>query len=140
MYFVVFCGIIKGMKLNYNKNSKDPIYYVQKGFRVGKKATTKNIFRIGRHSDLLKVTNDPLAYAKEVVAKYNEEESEKNEVKMEVNIDFAEKLKFIDQNVSSSTRCNIGYFYLQEIYHELGIRKFFTDLKRTQRSLLIQTK
>lgn len=130
LYIVVFCGIITCMKLNYNKNSKDPIYYVQKGFRVGKKATTKNIFRIGRHSELLKITDDPLAYAKKVVAKYNEEEKEKNEVRMEVNIDFSEKLKFLEQNASSSTRRNIGYFYLQEIYHKLEIRKFFMDLKK----------
>lgn len=29
------------MKLYYNKNSKDPVYYVQQGYRNGKKVTTK---------------------------------------------------------------------------------------------------
>ena len=50
------------MKLSYNKNSKDPIYYVQHGFWNGEKATTVNIERIGKHSELLKITDDPLAY------------------------------------------------------------------------------
>ena len=59
------------MKLSYNKNSPDPIYYVQKSFRNGKKSTTKNIKRIGKHSDLLKITDDPLAYAKQVVDDFN---------------------------------------------------------------------
>ena len=35
------------------------------GIRNGKKTTTKNIARIGKHSELLKITNDPLTYAKE---------------------------------------------------------------------------
>ena len=61
------------MKLNYDRKSKDPTYFVQKGYRNGKKTTTKNIARIGKHSELLKITDDPLAYAKEQVAKYNEE-------------------------------------------------------------------
>ena len=42
------------------------------GIRNGKKTTTKNIARIGKHSELLKITNDPLTYAKEQVKKYNE--------------------------------------------------------------------
>jgi len=61
------------MKLCYDKKSKDPTYYVQMGVRNGKKVTTKNIARIGKHSELLKITDDPLAYAKEQIAKYNEE-------------------------------------------------------------------
>ena len=61
------------MKLNYDKKSKDPTYFIQMGIRNGKKTTTKNIARIGRHSDLLKITDDPLSYAKGQVAKYTEE-------------------------------------------------------------------
>ena len=52
------------MKLNYDKKSKDPTYFIQKGYRNGKKTTTKNIARIGKHSELLKITDDPLAYAR----------------------------------------------------------------------------
>lgn len=47
------------MKLFYNKNSKDPIYYTQMGIRNGKKITTSNVKRFGKHSELLKITDDP---------------------------------------------------------------------------------
>ena len=52
------------MKLFYNKNSKDPIYYAQQGIRNGTKTTTRNVRKFGKHSELLKITDDPLAYVK----------------------------------------------------------------------------
>ncbi len=36
------------MKLYYDKRLKDPTYYIQQGFRNGKKTTTKNIKRLGK--------------------------------------------------------------------------------------------
>ncbi len=115
------------MKLNYDRKSKDPTYFIQKGFRNGQKTTTKNIARIGKHSELLLITEDPLAYAKEQVAKYNEEEKN-NKLTMEVKIDFDEKIKFSNDLVSSSTNLNIGYLFLQELYHELDIAAFFKEI------------
>lgn len=112
------------MKLWYDKKSKDPSYFVQKGYRNGKKTTTKNIARIGKHSELLKITDDPLAYAKEQVAKYNDEEKN-GRITMEVKIDFEEKIKISNDLVSSSTNLNIGYLYLQQFYHELELGAFF---------------
>ena len=112
------------MKLNYDKKSKDPTYFIQKGYRVGTKVTTKNVFRIGKHSELLKKTEDPLEYAKKIVAEYNEKEKNNNRITMEVNIDFSERLKLTDDLVSKSLRKNIGYFYLQAVYQRLGIREF----------------
>ena len=112
------------MKLYYDRRAKDPIYYAQQGFRNGKKTTTKNIERIGKHSELLKVTDDPLAYAKERIAKLNDE-MKNNKVTMEVKIDFNEKIKSSSDIVSSSNGLNIGYFILQKIYHDLNISSFF---------------
>ena len=112
------------MKSYYDKRAKDPIYYVQQGFRNGKKTTTKNVERIGKHSELLKVTDDPLAYAKERIAKLNDE-MKNNKVTMEVKIDFNEKIKSSSDIVSSSNGLNIGYFILQKIYHDLNISSFF---------------
>ena len=111
------------MKLCYDKKSKDPIYYIQQGFRNGKKTTTKNIARIGKHSELLKITTDPLAYAKEQVAHYNKN-MQNNKVTMEVKIDFSEKIMASNDLVSSSNQLNIGYFFLQKIYHDLAIGDF----------------
>lgn len=113
------------MKLWYDRKSKDPTYFVQLGIRNGKKTTTKNIARIGRHSELLKITDDPLSYAKEQVTKYNEEAKKNNQVSLELKINFAEKLKASNAVVSSSKQLNIGYFFLQQLYHDLEIRSFF---------------
>ena len=70
LYGVVFLVIVcynRHMKLWYDKKSKDPTYFIQLGIRNGKKTTTKNVARIGKHSELLKITDDPLTYAKEEV-------------------------------------------------------------------------
>lgn len=122
------------MKLWYDRKSKDPTYFIQKGYRNGKKTTTKNIARIGKHSELLKITDDPLAYAKEQVLRYNEEEKKNNKISLEVKINFAEKIKASDDLVSSTTNLNIGYLFLQQIYHDLEIGAFF---KRITQSLKI---
>ena len=37
------------------------------------KVTARNIKRFGKHSELLKITDDPLAYVKEEIQKMNEE-------------------------------------------------------------------
>ena len=113
------------MKLNYDRKSKDPTYFIQMGIRNGKKTTTKNVARIGKHSELLKITDDPLAYAKEQVKKYNEEYQKQNKVSLEMKIDFSEKIKAADSSCSKSSLLNIGYFFLQYFYHELDIDSFF---------------
>lgn len=121
------------MKLWYDRKSKDPMYFVQLGVRNGKKVTTKNIARIGKHSELLKITDDPLAYAKEQVAKYNEEAKKNNKVDMEVRLDFAEKIKSTDDVASASTLKNTGYLYLQRLYYQLEIDRFFNDATRDRK-------
>ena len=113
------------MKLWYDKKSKDPNYFIQMGIRNGKKTTTKNVARIGRHSELLKITDDPLAYAKEQVKKYNEEYQIQNRMSLEIKVDFAEKIKAANAANSKSTLFNIGYFFLQQFYHDLDIGSFF---------------
>lgn len=116
------------MKLNYDRKSKDPTYFIQMGIRNGKKTTTKNVARIGKHSELLKITDDPLAYAKEQVKKYNEEYKKQNCVSLEIKVDFAEKIKATGGAASHSTLLNIGYFFLQQFYHDLKIDSFFESI------------
>ena len=45
------------MKLNYDRKSKDPTYFIQMGIRNGKKTTTKNVARIGKHSEPVSYTH-----------------------------------------------------------------------------------
>lgn len=116
------------MKLNYDKKSKDPTYFIQMGIRNGKKTTTKNVARIGKHSELLKITDDPLAYAKEQVKIYNEEVKQQHRQSLEIKVDFAQKIRATDKDISESNRLNIGYFFLQKIYQELGLASFFKQV------------
>ena len=122
------------MKLNYDRKSKDPTYFVQVGIRNGKKTTTKNIARIGKHSELLKITDDPLTYAKDEVARLNEEAKKNNKVEMEMTFSFAEKIKSNeDSAVSKGTLKNTGYMYLQRLYHELALDNFFRKVSADSR-------
>lgn len=114
------------MKLFYNKNSKDPIYYAQQGFRNGKKVTTRNVKRFGKHSELLKITDDPLAYVKEEIRKMNEE-YRVGRVEYQISADFNERVCHTDAPASSSTWVNIGYFFLQFIMNGLRLKEFFKE-------------
>lgn len=112
------------MKLNYDRKSKNPTYFIQQGIRNGKKTTTRNVRIIGKHNDLLKITDDPLAYAKKEVEKFNEQ-AKKNKTIMNIPIDFSKKLTSTSRNVAVSKNINIGYFFLQCIYRDLRIDEFF---------------
>lgn len=116
------------MKLYYDRKSKDPTYFIQMGFRNGKKTSTRNVKRIGKHSELLAISPDPLAYAKQEVRKYNEA-YKSNKAELNIKIDFDEKLSATNYVASKSTLLNIGYFVLQKIYQDLKIPDFFKDVQ-----------
>lgn len=115
------------MKLYYDKRLKDPTYYIQQGFRNGKKTTTKNIKRLGKHSELLLITDDPMEYAKNEVKKMNEEyRSGRSEFIVTMN--FNERIPSTDSPCSNSTSLNIGYLYLKDIYAKLNLSDFFKSV------------
>lgn len=115
------------MKLYYDKRLKDPTYYIQQGFRNGKKTTTKNIKRLGKHSELLLITDNPLEYAKNEVKKMNEEyRSGRSE--FIVTMDFNERIPSTDSPCSNYTSLNIGYLYLKDIYAKLSLSDFFKSV------------
>lgn len=112
------------MKLNYDRKSKDPTYFIQVGIRNGKKVTTKNVERIGKHSELLKITDDPLEYARQKVKEYNDN-LKNSRVEYNITIHFDDKVINRGNIVSSSTCRNIGYLYFKEIYSSLKLSGFF---------------
>lgn len=123
---------VVAMKLSYDRKSKDPTYFIQIGIRNGKKTTTKNIKRIGKHSELLLITPDPLAYAQEQVLKFNQEYKE-GKVDMSFKVNFNEKLTATTDTASKSVLLNVGYFILQKIYHDLKVQDFFADLQTSSK-------
>lgn len=115
------------MKLYYDKRSKNPTYFIQQGIRNGKKTTTRNVKIIGKHNDLLKITDDPLEYAKQEVTKFNEE-YKANKISLDIKIDFSKKLSSSNDVVAHSKNLNIGYFFIQSIYHDLKIKDFMDKI------------
>lgn len=118
---------VYSMKLFYNKNAKDPTYYAQQGIRNGKKTTTRNVKNFGKHSDLLKITDDPLAYVKDEIRKMNEE-FRVGRIEYDFKVDFNEHVEHTDDEASASKDLNIGYFYLQEIMQHLKPKDFFSNI------------
>ena len=91
------------MKLYYDKRLSDPTYYAQLGIRNGKKATTRNVRNFGKHSELLKITDDPLAYVKEEIEKMNEE-YRVGKVTFHLTADFNEKVRHTDEEASETAK------------------------------------
>ena len=115
------------MKLYYDKRLADPTYYAQRGYRNGKKTTTKNVHKFGKHSELLKITDDPLAYVKEEIRKMNEDDRNGKST-VTITVDFNERVQSSDEPHSSSTWVNIGYFFTQSIIKKLCLKEFFKDI------------
>lgn len=117
------------MKLYYDRRLKDPTYYVQIGYRKPTTGvpTSKNIKKLGRHSELLKITNDPLTYCKKQVKLMNDE-YRVGKTSLQIDIDFNERIQETDDECCKSNQLNIGYFYLQFIYDQLDLSKFFNDI------------
>ena len=115
------------MKLYYDKRLSDPTYYAQQGYRNGKKTTTRNVKNFGKHSELKKITDDPVAYVKAEIEKMNEE-YRSGHLKIELTCDFNERVKKTDREASKSTSVNTGYFFLQSIMGQLKLKEFFSQI------------
>lgn len=115
------------MKLWFDKRLKDPTYYGQQGVRNGKKVTSKNVKNFGKHSELLRITDDPEAYVREEIRKWNEE-YRVGRVSYDITADFNEKVPRSQAEASKPTWLNIGYFCLQEQMQGLRLREFCREI------------
>ncbi len=112
------------MKIYFDKRLKDPTYYGQQGFRNGKKVTSKNIKNFGKHSELLKITDDPEAYVREEIRKWNEQ-YKVGKTELTLSVDFDQRVTHTQNPASSSNWLNIGYFFSSESYEGTTIKGFF---------------
>mgnify|MGYP001864186239 CR=1 FL=1 len=78
----------------------------------------------GKHSELLKITDDPEAYVREEIRKWNEE-YRSGRVEYTLSADFNQRIPHTDASASSSTWRNIGYFFLQDLMKGLRLKDFF---------------
>ena len=131
LYVLYFYGImvlkkVFNLKLYYDKRLKDPTYYAQQGFRNGKKTTTRNVKKFGKHSELLRITDDPLSYVKEEIRKMNDD-LRTGKVEMNLTVNFNEKVLPSKDAFSQTELLNVGYLHLQAIYQKLHLHQFFNS-------------
>ena len=115
------------IKLTITKSKSDKYYYAQMSVRDKKGVHSETIKNIGKHSELLKITDDPEAYARAEVKRLDEEYKNAR-APLSYNVDFSQKIEDSDSNVSKSTIRNTGYFFLQYILNKLELRKYFSEL------------
>lgn len=109
------------MKVTYNKKAKDPTYYIQESYRnKDGKSTTRTVKILGKHSALLKMTDDPLAYAREIAKKMTEEKKET----ITYTIDPNQKVGWSEY---PGIR-RIGYLYLRIIFDRLQLDQFLVSI------------
>ena len=120
------------MKLNYSRNAKDPTYTIASTVRKGNRVSTVVVATIGKHSELLRITSDPLAYAKQKVKEYNDQL--KNKVVMcTAEVDLNKKVEGSENKASKSVCVNIGYLFLQKIYRQLNLDAFFKEAVKNKK-------
>ena len=117
------------MRLSKIKKKNDTFYYVIESLPGG---STKIYEVIGKHSELLKITDDPLSYARKRVEEIN------NSLKEDVmifneKIDFSEKIEESNDIASKNTSKNIGWLYLDEIIKKFDLESFFLKHKGKQK-------
>lgn len=109
------------MKVTYNKKAKDPTYYIQESYRnKDGKSTTRTVKILGKHSALLKMTDDPLAYAREIAKKMTEEKKET----ITYTIDPNQKVEWSEYSGIK----RIGSLYLRIIFDRLQLDQFLVSI------------
>lgn len=110
------------MKVSMTKTKSDIIYYISKTIRKGEKTFTKNVMRVGSHSELIKEYEDPLRYCKDLALKMTKDEKENNETFL-LKLSSQKEIPYDKQ-----VQYNAGYLFLQKIYYGLKLDKVCEEI------------
>lgn len=110
-------------------------YYAQRTVRDPrtKKTSSQSLGKIGKHSDLLKITDDPRAYAQKEIERLDALYKEDHGV-LPLELNLGSKIISHDDVLAHSKILNTGYFYLQYILGNLGLRKYCRDLMANRKA------
>ena len=120
------------IKLTKIKKNGEIYYYAQMSIRDGKRVSSRTIKKIGKHSELLKITSDPESYALAEIKKIDAEYKDENGV-MDLSIRIGEVLEETDEDISRTESIGIGYFYIQYILGNLKLKKFCSTITENKR-------
>lgn len=124
------CMEVPIMYVHFNDQSDDRYYYLTKCIRIGKKTRTITVRTLGKHSELLKEHEDPLAYCKQIASEETRQEKEKQKNnQVTVLYDMNEPLKRSSDRVPEHNLLNTGYLYLQKILSDLKLDIVFEKIR-----------
>ena len=141
------------MRLSKIRKKNDTFYYVIESLPGG---STKIYEVIGKHSELLKITDDPLSYARKRVEEINKSLKEDvmifnekidfteiirlnnslnraNRMIERLQSEYDEKIEESNDIASKNTSKNIGWLYLDEIIKKFDLESFFLKHKGKQK-------
>lgn len=115
------------MRLSIKKSKNHIFYYVLESYRENGTVKSRTYEKIGKHDDLLKITDDPLQYAKNRVDEINQALKD-NKLIANKEIDFSTKLEG-DSLSSEKTSLNVGWLYLNKIANDLHLKDYFASIE-----------
>lgn len=112
------------MRLKCTKSKNSEHYSIIQDLNVNGKRTTKVYENIGNYQSLCQRAGDmdPLEWANSYVANLNKKHTQDT---LPITIKKYEH-KLIDKN--KKVRFNVGYFFLQSIYHQLGLHRICKEI------------
>lgn len=112
------------MRVKTSKSKNSISYSIIKGIYRNGKRTTKVVETLGNHEEILERHPgvDPMEWAKEYAERLTLEEKDKNK-KINVQYNPNKKIPSGKQNLF-----NIGYLFLQSIFHELELDKLSNQI------------
>lgn len=110
------------MRLKITKSKNAQSLYVIRSTYENSKHSSKIVEKLGTFAELSKTHPDPIAWAKDYIKQLNDLEKTSSR---KVNLQFSQS-KPIQKDLQKSF--NVGYLFLQQIYHQLGLHKISADI------------
>ena len=108
------------IKLTITKSKSDKYYYAQMSVRKGKTVSSETIERIGKHSELLKITDDPEGYAN---ARVEQLDQQYRTARAPLNyaVDFSKKIEPIKGEAPSPLDVPVGCPFQDRCPHCMAV-------------------
>ena len=117
------------LKVSESKNAKS-LYVIKSIYNKKTKSnTSKVVEKLGTYEDLKRKLNgeDPIAWAKQYIEELNKKEEEQTR---EILVKYSPVKQLQKEHQSSF---NIGYLFLQQLYHQLGFKKINEEVSKRHR-------
>ena len=117
------------LKVSESKNAKS-LYVIKSIYNKKTKSnTSKVVEKLGTYEDLKRKLNgeDPIAWAKQYIEELNKKEEEQTR---EILVKYSPVKQLQKEHQS---RFNIGYLFLQQLYHQLGFKKITEEVSKRHR-------